>query len=241
MQRLCHENDALFIAGRGADRASGSPARPGRTSSSACAPDLVAFAKKIQVGGVMAGRRVDEVPENVFKVSGRINSTWGGGLVDMVRSRRILEIIERDGLVAARRVVGEQLLAGLRKLQAELPDLVEQRPRARADVRLRPAGRRPSVTRMVARIREDERGAGPAVRRAVDQAPPGPVRHTRRDRVRRGRHRGCAGPALRSTGRPLAGMTARPGADRVLDSFRCTVSPWPGSGNARPGSGTGSG
>ena len=56
----------------------------------------------------MAGRRVDEVPDNVFQVSGRINSTWGGGLVDMVRSRRLLEIIERDGLIAARRELGAE-------------------------------------------------------------------------------------------------------------------------------------
>ena len=64
-------------------------------------PDIVAFAKKAQVGGIMAGGRVDEVPENVFAVSGRINSTWGGGLTDMVRSRRILEIIEAEGLIEA--------------------------------------------------------------------------------------------------------------------------------------------
>ena len=50
------------------------------------------------VDRLMAGGRVDEVPDNVFHVSSRINSTWGGGLTDMVRSRRILEIIEADGL-----------------------------------------------------------------------------------------------------------------------------------------------
>lgn len=53
-------------------------------------PDIVSFSKKAQLGGVMAGGRVDEVTDNVFAVSGRINSTWGGGLVDMVRARRIL-------------------------------------------------------------------------------------------------------------------------------------------------------
>ena len=49
----------------------------------------------------MAGGRVDEVPDNVFHVGSRINSTWGGNLTDMVRSRRILEVIEADGLIAA--------------------------------------------------------------------------------------------------------------------------------------------
>jgi L-lysine 6-transaminase len=80
-------------------------------------PDVVAFSKKAQVGGIMAGGRVDEVPDNVFQVSGRINSTWGGGLVDMVRSRRSLEIIESEGLIEQAGSKGEQLLAGLEKLR----------------------------------------------------------------------------------------------------------------------------
>ena len=62
------------------------------------APDVVAFGKKTQVCGVMAGRRVDEIADNVFAVASRINSTWGGNLTDMVRARRILEVIEADGL-----------------------------------------------------------------------------------------------------------------------------------------------
>lgn len=79
----------------------------------------MAFAKKVQVGGIMAGRRVDLVPDNVFNVSGRINSTWGGGLVDMVRSRRMLEIIERDGLIPRAAILGEKLLGALQSLEAE--------------------------------------------------------------------------------------------------------------------------
>ena len=62
----------------------------------------------------MAGGRVDEVADNVFAVSGRINSTWGGGLVDMVRARRILEIIETEGLIEAAVGKGEHFLAGCR-------------------------------------------------------------------------------------------------------------------------------
>jgi L-lysine 6-transaminase len=79
-------------------------------------PDIVAFAKKVQLGGIMAGRRVDEVADNVFVVSSRINSTWGGGLVDMVRARRLLEIIEADGLfdLAAKR--GDWLIHELHEL-----------------------------------------------------------------------------------------------------------------------------
>jgi L-lysine 6-transaminase len=82
-------------------------------------PDAVSFGKKVQVGGCLVGPRVDEEPQNVFKVSSRINSTWGGGLTDMVRSARFLEIIEEDDLVGNARVIGERLLAGLVDLQAE--------------------------------------------------------------------------------------------------------------------------
>src|SRR4029450_7183421 len=76
-------------------------------------PDAVAFGKKIQLGGCMVGSRVDEVEDHVFKVSSRINSTWGGNLTDMVRSARFLEILQEDALVENTRVVGERLLAGL--------------------------------------------------------------------------------------------------------------------------------
>jgi len=80
-------------------------------------PDALAFGKKTQVCGCMVGPRVDEEPENVFKVPSRINSTWGGGLTDMVRFGRYLEIIDEDGLVENARVVGEHLLRGLRELE----------------------------------------------------------------------------------------------------------------------------
>jgi L-lysine 6-transaminase len=44
--------------------------------------------------------------------------------VDMVRFERFLEIIEEDHLVENARRVGERLLSGLRKLEAELHPLV---------------------------------------------------------------------------------------------------------------------
>src|SRR5262249_25897689 len=52
-------------------------------------PDILCFAKKMQVGGIFVSRRVDEV-DSVFKVPSRISSTWGGSLADMVRATRIL-------------------------------------------------------------------------------------------------------------------------------------------------------
>lgn len=79
-------------------------------------PDIIAFGKKAQVCGILAGRRVDEVETNCFHVSSRINSTWGGNLVDMVRFGRILEIIEEENLVENAAQIGAYLLGNLERL-----------------------------------------------------------------------------------------------------------------------------
>ncbi|MBK5113608.1 MAG: L-lysine 6-transaminase [Candidatus Heimdallarchaeota archaeon] len=76
-------------------------------------PDIVAFGKKTQVCGIMVDKKVDEVDGNVFHESSRINSTWGGNLVDMVRSTKYLQIIEEDKLVENSKKVGEYLLKSL--------------------------------------------------------------------------------------------------------------------------------
>jgi L-lysine 6-transaminase len=115
MQALCREYDALFILDE-VQTGVGLTGTPWAYQQLGLEPDIVAFAKKAQVGGIMAGRRVDDVPNNVFEVSSRINSTWGGGLVDMVRSRRLLEIIEADGLFDHAAKLGEQFQSGLRDL-----------------------------------------------------------------------------------------------------------------------------
>src|SRR6185503_1409210 len=87
-------------------------------------PDLLAFGKKAQICGMIAGGKIDEEPENVFKVSSRINSTWGGNLVDMVRSQRYLEIIEEEKLLENATQVGAHLLKSLETLQGEMPELM---------------------------------------------------------------------------------------------------------------------
>jgi L-lysine 6-transaminase len=116
MQALCHEYDALFVLDE-VQTGVGITGTAWTYQQLGLEPDIVAFAKKVQLGGIMAGRRVGLVPDNVFRVSGRISSTWGGGLVDMVRARRILEIIERDDLVANAAAVGSWFLAELRDLE----------------------------------------------------------------------------------------------------------------------------
>ena len=92
-------------------------------------PDVIAFGKKTQVCGILAGRRVDEVDDNVFQKSSRINSTWGGNLVDMVRFDRILEVIEGDDLLANVRQQGAYLQGRLDGLAERFDAVTEPRGR----------------------------------------------------------------------------------------------------------------
>lgn len=87
-------------------------------------PDMISFGKKTQVCGFLCGRRIEEVKDNVFVVPSRINSTWGGNLVDMVRSQRYLEIIQEENLVENARVMGDYLVRGLEQLQNDFPTFI---------------------------------------------------------------------------------------------------------------------
>ncbi|EME14757.1 L-lysine 6-transaminase [Rhodococcus triatomae] len=123
MAALCTEHDALFVL----DEVQTGIGITGSTwayRQLGLEPDVVAFGKKAQVCGIMAGGRVDEEPNNVFRVGSRINSTWGGNLTDMVRARRILEVVERDRLIDRARLLGSHLLAELDALAARHPDVV---------------------------------------------------------------------------------------------------------------------
>ena len=82
-------------------------------------PDIIAFGKKVQVCGIAVSRRVDEVERNVFVESSRINSTWGGNLVDMVRATRYIEIIRDENLVENAAQQGAYLLDQLQVLEAD--------------------------------------------------------------------------------------------------------------------------
>lgn len=86
-------------------------------------PDILAFGKKAQVCGIAASSRIDDV-DNVFRVPSRINSTWGGNLVDMVRATRIIEIIQEERLLEHCERLGQQLLVGLQSLHDEFPEQI---------------------------------------------------------------------------------------------------------------------
>src|SRR3546814_11179452 len=123
MRELCDEFDALLIFDE-VQTGCGITGTAWAYQQLGILPDVVAFGKKTQVCGVMAGGRVDEVADNVFAVSSRLNSTWGGNLVDMVRARRILEVIEADDLTLQAAKAGRHLLDRLHELAEVLPEAV---------------------------------------------------------------------------------------------------------------------
>jgi L-lysine 6-transaminase len=87
-------------------------------------PDMIGFGKKMQTCGFLANDRIDSVEKNVFEESSRINSTWGGNLVDMVRATKYLEIIETYDLVKIAKTNGEYMLNMLQAISDECDGLV---------------------------------------------------------------------------------------------------------------------
>ena len=108
LKDLVHENDALLIFDE-VQTGVGITGSFWAHEAIGVEPDIIAFGKKTQVCGILAGKKLDEVDGHVFQTSSRINSTWGGNLVDMVRFDRILEIIEEDNLVEHSKEVGNYL------------------------------------------------------------------------------------------------------------------------------------
>ncbi len=128
LRRLCDENEILLIFDE-VQCGMGATGRNWCCEHFDVLPDLLAFGKKSQICGVMAGPRLDEVPDNCFRLPGRISSTWGGNLTDMVRSTVCLEIIERERLVENAERMGECFLEELRALAAEEPVVTAVRGR----------------------------------------------------------------------------------------------------------------
>lgn len=120
LRKLCDEHDVLLIFDE-VQTGMGLTGRNWCCEHFGVMPDLLCFGKKTQICGVMAGPRLDEVKDNCFRLSSRINSTWGGNLADMVRSTHYLRIIERENLVENARKMGEYFLRGLREIQEEEP------------------------------------------------------------------------------------------------------------------------
>jgi L-lysine 6-transaminase len=115
LRRLADENDVLLIFDE-VQSGMGITGKRWACEHYGVTPDLLAFGKKSQVCGVMAGPRLDEVPENCFRLPSRISSTWGGNFTDYVRSTHYLRIYEQEHLVENARVQGEKFLRGLTEL-----------------------------------------------------------------------------------------------------------------------------
>ena len=128
LRQICDENEMLLIFDE-VQTGLGTTGKVWCSQHFDVKPDLMAFGKKVQVCGVMAGPRLDEVKDNAFRLPSRLNSTWGGNFTDMVRSKHYLEIIESENLVENARVMGERIVSGLRELAQECPAISAVRGR----------------------------------------------------------------------------------------------------------------
>ena len=120
VRTLCDEHDMLLILDE-VQTGMGLTGTQWAFQGLGVTPDLFTFGKKTQVCGFASNDRILEEKENVFTVSSRINSTWGGNLVDMVRCRKILEVMAEEKLVDNARATGEFLLGKLNELAGEFP------------------------------------------------------------------------------------------------------------------------
>lgn len=124
LRRICDENDILLIF----DEVQTGIALTGKMwayQNFDVVPDVISFGKKTQVCGILANKeKLDQVEHHVFAESSRINSTFGGNFIDMLRFQLVLEIIEKENLVAHAKEMGAFLLKGLQCLQEKYPHLI---------------------------------------------------------------------------------------------------------------------
>lgn len=124
LRQICDENEVLLIF----DEVQTGIALTGKMwafQHFSVVPDVISFGKKTQVCGILANKeKFDEVPNNVFRESSRINSTFGGNFIDMMRFKLILEVIEKENLIENATTVGNYLLNGLKDLEQQFPDVI---------------------------------------------------------------------------------------------------------------------
>jgi L-lysine 6-transaminase len=123
LRKICDKNDLMFIVDE-IQSGVGLTGKMWAYDHFNIKPDIVAFGKKTQVCGIMVGTKVDEIKDNVFNVSSRLNSTWGGNLVDMVRCQKYLEIIKEENLIKNANEKGRILLRSLEEIQEKYPNKI---------------------------------------------------------------------------------------------------------------------
>ncbi len=122
LRKICDENEVLLIFDE-VQTGIGITGKMWAFEHFTAKPDIISFGKKTQVCGCLANKeKFDEIPNNVFRESSRINSTFGGNFIDMCRFKLILEVIEKENLLENARVVGEHLLNGLKNLELKYPE-----------------------------------------------------------------------------------------------------------------------
>ncbi|QIY82434.1 L-lysine 6-transaminase [Chryseobacterium sp. NEB161] len=122
LRDICDDNEVLLILDE-IQTGIGMTGKMWAYEHTGIIPDLISFGKKSQVCGILANKeKMDQVEHHVFKESSRINSTFGGNLIDMLRFQLILEIIESENLVENATTTGEFLLNGLQKLEQQFPE-----------------------------------------------------------------------------------------------------------------------
>lgn len=124
LRKVCDENEILLIFDE-VQTGLGLTGKWWAFENYGITPDIIAFAKKTQVGGIAVTDRIDDV-DNVFKVESRINSTFGGNLADMVRCAQYCRIIEEEKLIDHARTMGEWMkreLLGLTKQHSQMTNV----------------------------------------------------------------------------------------------------------------------
>ncbi len=123
LRKICDDHEILFILDE-VQTGVGLTGRFWAHEHFGVRPDILSFGKKSQVCGILASTRLDEVERNVFTEPSRINSTFGGNLIDMIRFTHILRIIDEEDLLHNARTQGELLLKEITKIAEEFPDLI---------------------------------------------------------------------------------------------------------------------
>ena len=124
LRNLCDDNEVLLIFDE-VQTGIGITGKMWAFQHFTAKPDIISFGKKTQVCGVLANKeKFDEIPNNVFRESSRINSTFGGNFIDYMRFMLTMEVIEKENLVENARVKGDFLLNSLKQLAEKYPNLI---------------------------------------------------------------------------------------------------------------------
>ena len=123
IREICDDNDIIFILDE-VQTGIGITGKMWAHEHFSVKPDIISFGKKTQVCGMLAGERINEVEQNVFKESSRINSTFGGNLIDMYRFKLILEIMCNENLFSNAQEMGSHISSNINKLSHEFPGYV---------------------------------------------------------------------------------------------------------------------